>query len=126
MAHPRRRGHTDLSAGLARVRLRNRSESTVTVDLRRTFPDTTGFSPRNLKYLRAFAAAWPDWEVVQRRAAQLPWRHHQYLLDKLDDTTVREWYAIRSIEEGWSRDVLAFCSATSRPTGPSATTYAQS
>jgi hypothetical protein len=26
-------------------------------DLRGAFPDTKGFSPRNLKYMRAFAAA---------------------------------------------------------------------
>src|SRR5512146_2027747 len=28
-------------------------------DLRKAFPDMTGFSPRNLKYMRAFAEAWP-------------------------------------------------------------------
>ncbi len=27
-------------------------------DLRRAFPDQKGFSPRNLKYMRAFAEAW--------------------------------------------------------------------
>lgn len=79
----------------------------LSADLKRSFPDAKGFSPRNLKYMRAIAAAWPDLEIVQRSAAQLPWRHHQYLLDKLDDTEVREWYAIRSLEQGWSRDVLA-------------------
>jgi len=31
-------------------------------DLRATFPDMKGFSPRNLKYMRAFAQAWPDEE----------------------------------------------------------------
>ena len=29
-------------------------------DLREAFPDMKGFSPRNLKYMRAFAAAWPE------------------------------------------------------------------
>jgi hypothetical protein len=29
-------------------------------DLKRAFPDVQGFSPRNLKYMRAFAEAWPD------------------------------------------------------------------
>ncbi len=28
-------------------------------DLRSEFPDMQGLSPRNLKYTRAFAAAWP-------------------------------------------------------------------
>lgn len=42
------------------------------MDLRDAFPDMKGFSPRNLKYMRAFAAAWPDPEIVQRVVAQLP------------------------------------------------------
>ena len=29
-------------------------------DLRRAYPDMTGLSPRNLKYMRAFAEAWPE------------------------------------------------------------------
>jgi len=33
-------------------------------DLRTAFPDMKGFSPRNLKYMRAFAEAWPDSEFV--------------------------------------------------------------
>ncbi|WP_366522054.1 DUF1016 N-terminal domain-containing protein [Candidatus Accumulibacter sp. ACC003] len=40
-------------------------------DLREAFPDMKGFSPRNLKYMRAFAATWPDAELVQRSVAQL-------------------------------------------------------
>jgi predicted nuclease of restriction endonuclease-like (RecB) superfamily len=38
-------------------------------DLRTVFPDMKGFSPRNLKYMRAFAQAWPDTEFVQQAAA---------------------------------------------------------
>ena len=34
-------------------------------DLRAAFPEMTGFSPRNLKYMRAFSEAWPDAEFVQ-------------------------------------------------------------
>ncbi|WP_109508659.1 PDDEXK nuclease domain-containing protein [Nocardioides speluncae] len=75
-------------------------------DLKRRLPDARGFSPRNLKYMRAFAAAWPDREIVQRSAAQLPWRHHQVLLDKLDDAELRAWYAAAASDAGWSRDVL--------------------
>ena len=42
-------------------------------DLREAFPEMKGFSPRNLKYMRAFAEAWPDAKFVQQAAAQLPW-----------------------------------------------------
>ena len=34
-------------------------------DLRAAFPEMKGFSPRNLKYMRAFADAWPEGEFVQ-------------------------------------------------------------
>ena len=46
----------------------------LSVDLRDAYPDLSGLSPRNLKYMRAFAAAWPDREIVQRTVAQTPWR----------------------------------------------------
>lgn len=42
-------------------------------DLREAFAEMKGFSPRNLKYMRAFAAAWPDRQIVQASLAQLPW-----------------------------------------------------
>ncbi len=41
-------------------------------DLRTEFPEMKGFSPRNLKYMRAFAAAYPDETIVQQAAAQIP------------------------------------------------------
>jgi hypothetical protein len=40
-------------------------------DLRREFPDAKGLSPRNLKYMRAFAEAFPDEAIVQQAVAQL-------------------------------------------------------
>jgi len=77
-------------------------------DLRGAFPDMQGLSPRNLKYMRAFATAWPDLGFVQRVVAQIPWRSNIALLDKLDDSAVRQWYAYKTIEQGWSQPVLCF------------------
>jgi len=51
-------------------------------DLRQEFPEVTGFSPRNLKYMRALAEAWPDEPIVQQLAAQIPWFHNCAILDK--------------------------------------------
>ena len=76
------------------------------LDLRSAFPDMKGFSPRNLKYMRAFAEAWPDAEFVQQAAAQLPWGHNLVLLDKLATTEQRRWYAAKAIEHNWSRNIL--------------------
>ena len=42
-------------------------------DLHGAFPSMKGLSPRNLKYMRAFAQAWPDVSIVQAALAQLPW-----------------------------------------------------
>ncbi|MXS80088.1 Predicted nuclease of restriction endonuclease-like (RecB) superfamily, DUF1016 family [Nitrosomonas eutropha] len=75
-------------------------------DLRNAFPDMKGFSPRNLKYMRAFAQAWPDGEFVQGVLAQLPWYHQVALLDKLQTAEERQWYAAQAIENAWSRNVL--------------------
>ena len=54
-------------------------------DLRTAFPDMKGFSRANLMYMRAFAQAWPDAEVVQQAVGQLPWGHNLVLLTKLKD-----------------------------------------
>lgn len=75
-------------------------------DVRAAFPEMKGFSPRNLKYMRAFAEAWPDEEFVQQAAAQLPWGHNLVLLDRLKTPEERRWYAAKAIEHNWSRNVL--------------------
>ena len=75
-------------------------------DLRYTFPDMTGLWSRNIKYMRAFADAWPDPSIVQQLVAQLPWGHNLRLLERLKSTEERTWYARQVIEHGWSRDVL--------------------
>ncbi len=75
-------------------------------DLKEAFPEMNGFSPRNLKYMRKFAEQWPDREIVQRTAAQIPWRSNQLLLDKLNHQETRCWYAQKTLENGWSRDIL--------------------
>lgn len=76
-------------------------------DLRSTFPEMTGLSARNLKYMRQFAAAWPKREIVQEPLAQIPWYHNLALLEKADTPETRLWYAEKAIEQGWSRNILA-------------------
>ncbi|WP_102128531.1 PDDEXK nuclease domain-containing protein [Deinococcus planocerae] len=75
-------------------------------DLRREFPDMKGFSARNLKYMRAFAAAWPEPAFVQEVLAQITWYHNVALVEKLGDPQRREWYARATVTHGWSRNVL--------------------
>ena len=79
----------------------------ISADLGKAFPDMKGFSPRNLKYMRAFAAAWPKKEIVQEVLAQITWYHNLALLEKLKDAKIRLWYARKTMEHGWSRNILA-------------------
>lgn len=75
-------------------------------DLRSEFPGQQGLSPRNLKYMRALAEAWPDEAIVQQVAAQIPWFHNCILLDKVKEPGERLWYVQQTIQNGWSRNVL--------------------
>jgi predicted nuclease of restriction endonuclease-like (RecB) superfamily len=79
----------------------------LSADLRAAFPDMTGLSPRNLKYMRAFTEAWPDRVIVQEALAQITWYHNLALLEKLDTPGDRLWYAAKTVENGWSRNILA-------------------
>lgn len=76
-------------------------------DLKTAFPDMTGFSPRNLKYMRTFADAWPDRAIVQRTVAQLPWGSNLILLEKLSDPATRLWYAQKALEVGMGKNMLS-------------------
>ena len=60
-------------------------------DLQNEFPGTEGFSPRNLKYMRSLAEAWPEPEIVPQLVALLPWGHLRVLLDRIKDRPTREW-----------------------------------
>jgi predicted nuclease of restriction endonuclease-like (RecB) superfamily len=75
-------------------------------DLQKEFPGVEGYSPRNLKYMRSLAEAWPDAEIVPQLVALLPWGHLRVLLDQLKEGEQREWYLRAAVEYGWSRNVL--------------------
>jgi predicted nuclease of restriction endonuclease-like (RecB) superfamily len=75
-------------------------------DLQAAFPGIEGFSPRNLRYMRAFAEAWPEPEILQQLVAKLPWGHNLRVLDRVKDRPTREWYLRTALEHGWSQNVL--------------------
>jgi predicted nuclease of restriction endonuclease-like (RecB) superfamily len=77
----------------------------LSADLQHEFPSMTGLSPRNLHYMRKFAAEMPG-PIVQQPAAQLPWGHVMVLLDLNEDGAIRDFYASSAVKEGWSRAVL--------------------
>lgn len=83
-----------------------------------TFPNSTGFSVRNLKYMRAFAEAYPQYpivqvpleqsntEFVQVPLAQITWYHHISLLSKVKEQKERAFYIVETAKNEWSRDVM--------------------
>lgn len=76
-------------------------------DLRRAFPDNTGFSRANLFRMRAFYLAYKDAdEFVAQLARQIPWWHNVVIMEKVKDRRAREYYLRACAENGWSRNVL--------------------
>lgn len=70
------------------------------------FPKIKGFSIRNLKYMKQFATLHSNFEFVQQVVAQITWSDNIVLMNKLKDGNELEWYAAKTIENGWSRNVL--------------------
>jgi len=75
-------------------------------DIRQAYPGIKGFAVRNLKYMLAFARAYPAhshaYSIVQSLTAQLTWTHHILLLDKVKDPIARQWYAQQAAADGLS------------------------
>ncbi|MGN0587976.1 MAG: YhcG family protein [Ruminiclostridium sp.] len=83
----------------------NKFIENLAADIRISFPDTKGYSTRNLKYMAKFAAEYTE-EIVQEALAQITWYHNITLMDKIHDIDKRLWYAHKIAENGWSRNVL--------------------
>lgn len=58
----------------------NKFIDNLSTDLKLEFPNITGFSVRNLKYMRKIAEEYPDFEFVQQLVAQIPWGHNIVLI----------------------------------------------
>ena len=67
----------------------------------------TGLSARNLKYMRKFANEYQDQVIVQQLVAQIPWGHICVVMDKVSTNDQQLWYIQKTIENGWSRNVLS-------------------
>jgi len=75
-------------------------------DIKLGFPNATGYSTRNLKYMRKFAGIFGDDEIVPTLLAQLTWSHHRLLIDKVKDKSAMIWYADQTVGNGWSKNTL--------------------
>ena len=75
-------------------------------DLQIAFPEMKGLGTRNLKYMRKFAAEYKDYKFVQEVLAQITWYHNITLIDKVSNKKEREFYVRKTIENGWSRNIM--------------------
>jgi predicted nuclease of restriction endonuclease-like (RecB) superfamily len=90
----------------------------LSADLQKSFPDLKGLSASNLKYcLRFFhfysssrALAAPENRPEpfgQQPVDQIPWGHNILIFTKCSSVIEADFYLRQTIEQGWSRDVLA-------------------
>ena len=79
----------------------------ISKDLKEEFPDIKGFSTRNIKYIRNFYAFYNNSEIRQQLVAQIPWGHNILIYSKSKNIQEATFYIQQTIENNWSRDVLA-------------------
>lgn len=90
----------------------------ISSDLKMEFPDTGGFSVRNLKYCKQFYNYFSlhqqfadeldkeSFAIGQQLVAQIPWGHITLLISKVKDINAAIFYMQQTIQKGWSRDWL--------------------
>ena len=78
----------------------------ISKDLRKEFPEIKGLSTKNLLYMQTFAKSYSDYQLTQQFVAQIPWGHNCVIMDSIPDHNQRIWYIRKTIENGWSRNVL--------------------
>lgn len=79
----------------------------IAADLKRTFPNSQGYSRANLYRMRSFFLAYPDENTIVAQAVrQIPWGHNVLLLQRVKDPEQRLWYAQQVSIQGWTRPDL--------------------
>jgi len=78
----------------------------IEMDLKTAFPDLSGFSRRNLNYMRKFYNFFGSDEKVQQLVAQIPWGHIMLIMGSIKDLNEAKFYVRKTIENSWSRVIL--------------------
>jgi len=75
-------------------------------DLQVEYPGMSGFSARNIWYMRTFYLTYPNNQKLQPMAAEIGWTHNTLILDQCKDDLEREFYIRMTRKYGWTRRVL--------------------
>ena len=71
-----------------------------------TCPDVEGFSPRNLRRMRAFYAAYKNFPEIMRLAMELGWTQNVAILERRGNNEERAWYIRAALRFGWKKAKL--------------------
>ena len=74
--------------------------------LQAAYPATEGFSPRNLRRMRAFYAAYKDSPEIMRLAMNLGWTRNVAILERCGSGEERAWYIRATLRFGWKKAKL--------------------
>ena len=74
--------------------------------LQAAYPEAEGFSPRNLRRMRAFYAAYKDSLEIMQRAMELGWTQNVAILERCDNNEERAWYIRAVLHFGWKKAKL--------------------
>ena len=77
-------------------------------DIKLEFPESKGYSIRNLRYMKKFAELITEEAKVQTLSALLTWSHNTFLFDKTNSLEEYLWHAAQTIENGWSLSSLEY------------------
>lgn len=80
--------------------------SNLSRDIKTHFPDVTGYSVRNLRDMKKFAAIFSEEDIDQYGLAGITWYHHKALMGKTKDKEQYIWYVEKTTQNGWSHDIL--------------------
>ena len=74
--------------------------------LQLTYPAVKGFSPRSLRRMRAFYAAYEEFPEIIQQAMELGWTQNVAILERCDNNEERAWYIRAALRFGWKKAKL--------------------
>ena len=74
--------------------------------LQATYPAAEGFSPRNVRRMRAFYAAYEESPEIMRQAMNLGWTRNVAILEGCGSSEERAWYIRAVLHFGWKKAKL--------------------
>ena len=88
----------------------------LSLDMKAMFPNETGFSATNLKYMKRWYSFYAEELIIRQQLVDelqmpetfgmIPWGHHIQIITKCTSTDEAPFYINKTIEEAWSRSRL--------------------